>query len=35
MAGTAVYLASRVGGYASGQIVTIDGGYLAVNPTHS
>jgi hypothetical protein len=35
MAGTAVYFASRAGGYATGQIVVIDGGYLAVNPSRA
>ncbi|KAH9480521.1 Short-chain dehydrogenase/reductase VdtF [Psilocybe cubensis] len=33
MAGTAVYLASRAGGYVHGQEIVIDGGYLAVNPS--
>ncbi|KAG6897557.1 hypothetical protein C0992_000340 [Termitomyces sp. T32_za158] len=33
MAGTAVYLASRAGGYMNGQEIVIDGGYLAVNPS--
>ncbi|KAG6903151.1 hypothetical protein C0995_004698 [Termitomyces sp. Mi166 len=33
MAGTAVYLASRAGGYANGQEIVIDGGYAAVNPS--
>jgi squamous cell carcinoma antigen recognized by T-cells 3 len=32
MAGTAVYLASRAGGYLNGQEIIIDGGYCAVNP---
>ncbi|PBK97818.1 NAD(P)-binding protein [Armillaria gallica] len=32
MAGTAVYLASPSGCYATGQEIVIDGGYLAVNP---
>ncbi|KAK0188161.1 short-chain dehydrogenase [Armillaria mellea] len=32
MAGTAVYLASSSGCYATGQEIVIDGGYLAVNP---
>jgi len=32
MAGTAVYLASRAGGYMNGQEIIIDGGYCAVNP---
>jgi len=32
MAGTAVYLASRAGGYMNGQEIIIDGGYVAVNP---
>ncbi|KAK0503881.1 short-chain dehydrogenase [Armillaria luteobubalina] len=32
MAGTAVYLASPSGRYATGQEIVIDGGYLAVNP---
>ncbi|RDB17820.1 Rhamnolipids biosynthesis 3-oxoacyl-[acyl-carrier-protein] reductase [Hypsizygus marmoreus] len=32
MAGTAVYLASRAGGYVNGQEIIIDGGYVAVNP---
>ncbi|KAK0221963.1 short-chain dehydrogenase [Armillaria fumosa] len=32
MAGTAVYLASPPGCYATGQEIVIDGGYLAVNP---
>ncbi|KAF8236346.1 NAD(P)-binding protein [Tricholoma matsutake] len=32
MAGTAVYLASRAGGYTNGQEIIIDGGYCAVNP---
>jgi hypothetical protein len=35
MAGTAVYLASKAGGYTYGQIIVIDGGYLAVNPSRS
>ncbi|KAG6813579.1 hypothetical protein H0H92_009623 [Tricholoma furcatifolium] len=33
MAGTAVYLASRAGGYMNGQELVIDGGYIAVNPS--
>ncbi|KAF8742630.1 hypothetical protein AX14_003261 [Amanita brunnescens Koide BX004] len=33
MAGTAVYLASRAGGYLNGQEIIIDGGYIAVNPS--
>lgn len=33
MAGTAVFLASRAGGYVHGQEIVIDGGYLAVNPS--
>lgn len=33
MAGTAVYLASRAGGYMIGQDIVIDGGFLAVNPS--
>lgn len=33
MAGTAVYLASAAGGYANGQEIIIDGGYLALNPS--
>ncbi|KAG6850346.1 hypothetical protein H0H93_014619 [Arthromyces matolae] len=33
MAGTAVYLASRAGGYVNGQEIVIDGGYVAVNPS--
>ncbi|KAJ3894244.1 hypothetical protein GG344DRAFT_41516 [Lentinula edodes] len=32
MAGTAVYLASKAGGYMNGQELIIDGGYCAVNP---
>lgn len=32
MAGTAVYLASKAGGYVTGQDVIIDGGYVTVNP---
>ncbi|KAK7056984.1 hypothetical protein VNI00_002702 [Paramarasmius palmivorus] len=32
MAGTVVYLASRAGGYTSGQEILVDGGYCAVNP---
>ncbi|KXN88175.1 Rhamnolipids biosynthesis 3-oxoacyl-[acyl-carrier-protein] reductase [Leucoagaricus sp. SymC.cos] len=32
MAGTALYLASRAGGYTTGQDIIIDGGYVAVNP---
>ncbi|ESK95792.1 short-chain dehydrogenase [Moniliophthora roreri MCA 2997] len=32
MAGTVVYLASRAGGYTSGQEIIMDGGYVAVNP---
>ncbi|KAF9468620.1 hypothetical protein BDZ94DRAFT_1245857 [Collybia nuda] len=32
MAGTAVYLASRAGGYMNGQEIVIDGGYTTVNP---
>jgi NAD(P)-dependent dehydrogenase (short-subunit alcohol dehydrogenase family) len=35
MAGTAVYLASKAGGYVSGQEIIIDGGYLAVNPSRA
>jgi NAD(P)-dependent dehydrogenase (short-subunit alcohol dehydrogenase family) len=33
MAGTAVYLASRAGGYVYGQEIIIDGGYVALNPS--
>ena len=33
MGGTAVYLASRAGGYMNGQEIVIDGGYVAVNPS--
>ncbi|KAF8349287.1 hypothetical protein F5887DRAFT_878683 [Amanita rubescens] len=33
MAGTAVYLSSRAGGYLNGQEIIIDGGYVAVNPS--
>lgn len=33
MGGTAVYLASRAGGYVNGQEIVIDGGYVAVNPS--
>lgn len=33
MAATAVYLASRAGGYVYGQELIIDGGYTAVNPS--
>jgi NAD(P)-dependent dehydrogenase (short-subunit alcohol dehydrogenase family) len=33
MAGTAVYLASRAGGYVNGQEIIIDGGYTTVNPS--
>jgi len=33
MAGTAVYLSSRAGGYLNGQEIVIDGGYVAVNPS--
>ena len=33
MAGTAVYLASKAGGYLNGQEIIIDGGYIAVNPS--
>jgi len=33
MAGTAVYLASRAGGYTNGQEIIIDGGYVCVNPS--
>lgn len=32
MAGTAIYLASRSGGYTNGQELIIDGGYVTVNP---
>ncbi|KAF5338988.1 hypothetical protein D9611_008703 [Ephemerocybe angulata] len=32
MAGTALYLASRAGGYTNGQEIVVDGGYLATNP---
>ncbi|EIN12539.1 NAD(P)-binding protein [Punctularia strigosozonata HHB-11173 SS5] len=32
VAGTAVYLASRAGGYVFGQEIVVDGGYVAVNP---
>jgi len=32
MAGTALYLASRAGGYTTGQEIAVDGGYLAINP---
>jgi NAD(P)-dependent dehydrogenase (short-subunit alcohol dehydrogenase family) len=32
MAGTALYLASRAGGYTTGQDIVVDGGYTAVNP---
>jgi len=32
MAGTAIYLASRAGGYTHGQEIIIDGGYVSVNP---
>lgn len=32
MAGTALYLASKAGGYTIGQDIIIDGGYVAVNP---
>ncbi len=33
MAGTAVYLASRAGGYTRGQEIIIDGGFVSVNPS--
>jgi len=33
MAGTVVYLASRAGGYTNGQEISIDGGYMSVNPS--
>ena len=33
MAATALYLASAAGGYMNGHEMTIDGGYLAVNPS--
>ena len=33
MAATALYLASRAGGYVNGQEWVVDGGYLAVNPS--
>jgi NAD(P)-dependent dehydrogenase (short-subunit alcohol dehydrogenase family) len=33
MAGTAVYLASRAGGYVNGHEIVVDGGYIAVNPS--
>ncbi|PFH53910.1 hypothetical protein AMATHDRAFT_136133 [Amanita thiersii Skay4041] len=33
MAGTAVYLASKAGGYVNGQEIAIDGGFMAVNPS--
>ncbi len=33
MAGPAVYVASKAGGYMIGQDIVIDGGYLAVNPS--
>ncbi|KAF8630897.1 hypothetical protein AX17_005255 [Amanita inopinata Kibby_2008] len=33
MAGTAVYLASKGGGYVNGQEIVVDGGYAAVNPS--
>jgi len=32
VAGTALYLASEAGGYTNGQVIVVDGGYLAVNP---
>jgi len=32
MAGTALYLASKAGGYTTGQDIVIDGGYVTVNP---
>ncbi|EKM79379.1 hypothetical protein AGABI1DRAFT_58947 [Agaricus bisporus var. burnettii JB137-S8] len=32
MAGTILYLASRAGGYVTGQEIVVDGGYIAVNP---
>ena len=32
MAGTALYLASKAGGYTTGQDIIIDGGYVTVNP---
>jgi enoyl-[acyl-carrier-protein] reductase (NADH) len=35
VAGTAVYFSSKAGAYATGQIVVIDGGYLAVNPARA
>lgn len=33
MAGTVVYLVSRAGGYTNGQEISIDGGYMSVNPS--
>ncbi|KAF9454780.1 NAD(P)-binding protein [Macrolepiota fuliginosa MF-IS2] len=33
MAGTALYLASKAGGYTTGQQIVIDGGYVSVNPS--
>ncbi|VDB84645.1 unnamed protein product [Peniophora sp. CBMAI 1063] len=33
MAGTVIYLSTKAGGYANGQEIVIDGGYLAVNPS--
>jgi len=33
MAGTAIFLASRAGGYVNGQEIVIDGGYTSVNPS--
>jgi len=33
MAGTAIYLASPAGCYTNGQVIVVDGGYLAVNPS--
>ena len=30
--GTSLYLAARSGYFTNGQIITVDGGYMAVNP---
>ncbi|KAG8977581.1 hypothetical protein FRB90_008747 [Tulasnella sp. 427] len=33
MAGAALYLASNAGSYVNGQIIVVDGGFIATNPS--